>query len=93
MENIARITTNHLHILYNGNTAYVTDNIVKGVSNRFNLLNEKFLMGLVLSVEYEGAQFIGLRNTDLRLKRIYGQRLQIKSTPNEGTTITFNIPK
>lgn len=50
-------------------------------------------MGLVLSVEYEGAQFIGLRNTDLRLKRIYGQRLQIKSTPNEGTTITFNIPK
>ncbi|MFJ5790774.1 ATP-binding protein [Lysinibacillus sp. NPDC097162] len=36
---------------------------------------------------------IGLRNTDLRLKRIYGQRLQIKSTPNEGTTITFNIPK
>ncbi len=30
MENIARITTNHLHILYNGNTAYLTDNIVKG---------------------------------------------------------------
>lgn len=36
---------------------------------------------------------IGLRNTDLRLNRIYGQRLQIKSTPNEGTTITFHIPK
>ncbi|MGE7091125.1 hybrid sensor histidine kinase/response regulator [Lysinibacillus sp. NPDC048646] len=36
---------------------------------------------------------VGLRNTDLRLKRIYGQRLQIKSIPNEGTTITFHIPK
>jgi len=36
---------------------------------------------------------VGLRNTDLRLKRIYGQRLQIKSTLNEGTTITFHIPK
>ncbi|MFJ7668692.1 ATP-binding protein [Lysinibacillus sp. NPDC097195] len=36
---------------------------------------------------------IGLRNTDLRLKRIYGQRLQITSTPNKGTTITFHIPK
>ncbi|WP_107948428.1 ATP-binding protein [Lysinibacillus parviboronicapiens] len=36
---------------------------------------------------------VGIRNTDLRLKRIYGQRLQIKSIPNEGTTITFHIPK
>ncbi|MGE7691643.1 ATP-binding protein [Lysinibacillus sp. NPDC097214] len=36
---------------------------------------------------------VGLRNTDLRLKRIYGQRLQINSTLNEGTTITFHIPK
>ncbi|MCL1697970.1 ATP-binding protein [Lysinibacillus sp. BPa_S21] len=36
---------------------------------------------------------VGLRNTDLRLKRIYGQRLQIKSTINEGTNITFHIPK
>ncbi|MCL1702943.1 ATP-binding protein [Lysinibacillus sp. Bpr_S20] len=36
---------------------------------------------------------VGLRNTDLRLKRIYGQRLQIKSKINEGTNITFHIPK
>ncbi|MGE8000780.1 ATP-binding protein [Lysinibacillus sp. NPDC093190] len=36
---------------------------------------------------------VGLRNTDLRLKRIYGQRLQIKSTLNEGTAVTFHIPK
>ncbi|MFJ6210414.1 ATP-binding protein [Lysinibacillus sp. NPDC092081] len=36
---------------------------------------------------------VGLRNTDLRLKRIYGQRLQITSALNEGTTVTFHIPK
>ncbi|MFJ7951497.1 ATP-binding protein [Lysinibacillus sp. NPDC096418] len=36
---------------------------------------------------------IGLRNTDLRLKRIYNERLIIRSTPNEGTHITFHIPK
>lgn len=36
---------------------------------------------------------VGLRNTDLRLKRIYGQRLQINSTLNEGTNVTFHIPK
>ncbi|MED3804246.1 ATP-binding protein [Lysinibacillus xylanilyticus] len=36
---------------------------------------------------------VGIRNTDLRLKRIYRQRLQIKSTLNEGTTVTFHIPK
>ncbi|MGE6513822.1 hybrid sensor histidine kinase/response regulator [Lysinibacillus sphaericus] len=36
---------------------------------------------------------VGLSNTDLRLKRIYGQRLIINSSPNEGTDITFHIPK
>jgi len=36
---------------------------------------------------------IGIRNTDLRLKRIYGQRLQIQSTVNQGTNVTFHIPK
>jgi len=36
---------------------------------------------------------IGIRNTDLRLKRIYGQRLHIESTLNKGTTISFRIPK
>ncbi|AVK86894.1 hypothetical protein C3943_02430 [Lysinibacillus sp. B2A1] len=36
---------------------------------------------------------VGIRNTDLRLKRIYGQRLHIESTLNKGTTISFRIPK
>jgi len=45
------------------------------------------------SGSYSPNSGVGLRNTDLRLKRIYGQRLQINSTLNEGTTITFHIPK
>jgi len=36
---------------------------------------------------------VGIRNTDLRLKRIYGQRLYIESTLNKGTTVSFRIPK
>ncbi|WP_155592547.1 ATP-binding protein [Lysinibacillus cavernae] len=36
---------------------------------------------------------VGIRNTDSRLKRIYGQSLQIQSTINKGTNITFHIPK
>lgn len=36
---------------------------------------------------------IGLLNTDLRLKRKYGQGLQIKSMKGVGTTISFRIPR
>ncbi|WP_048601377.1 ATP-binding protein [Rubeoparvulum massiliense] len=36
---------------------------------------------------------IGILNTNRRLKRIYGQGLQIISSPNQGTTIMFMIPK
>ena len=35
---------------------------------------------------------IGLVNTNLRLKRHYGQGLQIKSAPGEGTTVSFRVP-
>lgn len=35
---------------------------------------------------------IGLVNTNLRLKRHYGQGLQIKSTPGVGTTVSFRVP-
>lgn len=45
------------------------------------------------SGRYPTSSGVGLRNTDLRLKRIYGQRLQIQSTLNEGTNVTFHIPK
>ncbi|MEH6944542.1 hybrid sensor histidine kinase/response regulator [Bacillus sp. JJ722] len=36
---------------------------------------------------------IGLRNTDKRLKRLYGEGLHIISAPNLGTTISFSIPR
>lgn len=35
---------------------------------------------------------IGLVNTNLRLKRRYGQGLQIISAPGEGTTVSFRVP-
>ncbi|MDD9271769.1 ATP-binding protein [Paenibacillus sp. GCM10023248] len=36
---------------------------------------------------------IGLRNTDRRLKQLYGKGLIIQSKPDHGTTVTFQIPK
>ena len=36
---------------------------------------------------------IGLPNTHKRLIQLYGKGLQIMSTPGEGTTVTFKIPK
>mgnify|MGYP001194419644 CR=1 FL=1 len=36
---------------------------------------------------------IGLRNTDRRLKQLYGKGLQIQSISDQGTTVTFHIPK
>ncbi|MBB3907791.1 hybrid sensor histidine kinase/response regulator [Anoxybacteroides rupiense] len=36
---------------------------------------------------------IGIYNTNWRLKQLFGEELHIKSTPGEGTTIFFKIPK
>lgn len=36
---------------------------------------------------------IGIRNTDRRLKQLFGHGLIIHSKPNQGTTISFTIPK
>ncbi|MBP1991572.1 ATP-binding protein [Paenibacillus eucommiae] len=36
---------------------------------------------------------IGLRNTDQRLKQLYGKGLQIESSPDKGTTVTFMVKK
>lgn len=41
----------------------------------------------------ETGRGIGLINTNRRLKRIYGQGLQISSSPGKGTTVKFTIPK
>lgn len=36
---------------------------------------------------------IGLRNTNRRLKQLYGRGIQIVSAPGKGTTVCFHIPK
>ncbi|MCD1258549.1 response regulator [Paenibacillus athensensis] len=38
-------------------------------------------------------QGIGLRNTDRRLKQLFGSGLRIQSVPDQGTTVSFRIPK
>lgn len=35
---------------------------------------------------------VGLLNINLRLQRLYGKGLYIKSTPSVGTTVTFTVP-
>lgn len=36
---------------------------------------------------------VGLRNTDRRLKQLYGQGLQLRSSPSSGTEVVFRIPR
>lgn len=36
---------------------------------------------------------IGLSNTNQRLKKLYGEGLQIKSVPGKGTIVSFRVPK
>lgn len=40
----------------------------------------------------EGSPGVGLKNTLLRLKRQYGNGLEVTSTPGEGTRISFVVP-
>lgn len=47
----------------------------------------------LLSPTLKGRRGIGLANTNRRLIQIYGQGLSIISRPNEGTTVSFSIPK
>lgn len=50
-------------------------------------------MERLLERKSESSTGIGLLNTDLRLKQHYGKGLQIKSKPNQGTTISFVVFK
>lgn len=50
-------------------------------------------MERLLERKLETSTGIGLLNTDLRLKQHYGKGLQIKSKPNQGTTISFVVLK
>ncbi|WP_235533171.1 hybrid sensor histidine kinase/response regulator [Paenibacillus sp. Leaf72] len=47
----------------------------------------------ILDSRLEGRAGIGLFNTDRRLKQIYGKGLQIRSVPNQGTIVSFVVPK
>lgn len=47
----------------------------------------------LLSPHQEQDSGIGLRNTDRRLKQVYGKGLSISSLPNQGTTVSFHVPQ
>lgn len=55
-------------------------------------IDELRLTQLLDSRAYIGPE-IGLRNTDRRLKQLYGQGLEIHSTPGIGTSISFKVKK
>ncbi|MNW16333.1 Histidine kinase-, DNA gyrase B-, and HSP90-like ATPase [compost metagenome] len=35
---------------------------------------------------------VGLKNTDKRLRQLYGKGLQISSSPGAGTVVSFMVP-
>jgi len=55
-------------------------------------IDEKALERL-LDSKLTGRTGIGLINTDRRLKQIYGKGLQIRSSPNQGTVVSFTVTK
>ncbi len=63
--------------------AVIDDGVGIEEEKRKQLLDERILQ----------RKEVGLININKRLKRIYGQGLQIKSSLTEGTEITFNVPK
>jgi two-component system sensor histidine kinase ChiS len=56
-------------------------------------MNERTLETLLngpLNLDHQG---IGLRNTDRRLKQLYGQGLRIHSLPGKGTEVSFILER
>ncbi|CAK4867101.1 unnamed protein product [Aphanomyces euteiches] len=47
----------------------------------------------LLDKQFSPKSGIGLNNTDRRLKQLYGSGLQIQSTLEQGTTVTFMVRK
>jgi sensor histidine kinase YesM len=47
----------------------------------------------LLNPQQEQYSGIGLRNTDRRLKQVFGKGLYISSHPNQGTTVSFHVPR
>lgn len=54
---------------------------------------EQEKLQLILSEAPSTTGGIGVANTNRRLKKLYGKGLDIVSTPNVGTTVTFQVPK
>lgn len=73
-------------------TAYVVSVSDDGVG-----MNEEQLATLRRNIKIRNrsstSSSVGLRNINLRLKRLYDQQLKIESQLNEGTTVSFHIPK
>ncbi|MEI7024828.1 ATP-binding protein [Paenibacillus sp. y28] len=55
-------------------------------------MNEEKLQR-ILSGRPDKSLGIGLRNTNLRLKQLYGKGLRIDSKPAQGTRVSFSVPK
>lgn len=55
-------------------------------------MNEETLLR-VFDNQSKAGSGIGLCNTDRRLKQMYGKGLEIQSAPNQGTIVSFQIPK
>ncbi len=63
----------------------ITDNGIGMTEERTNQL--------LSDVNKDGRTSVGLRNVDTRLKQLYGKGLIIQSEPNQGTKVSFHIPK
>ncbi|MDP4097636.1 ATP-binding protein [Paenibacillus sp. P96] len=46
-----------------------------------------------LQASSEASEGVGLKNTDKRLRQLYGKGLQISSAPGKGTVVSFSVPK
>ncbi|WP_309121771.1 ATP-binding protein [Paenibacillus sp.] len=46
-----------------------------------------------LEAPVDVSEGIGLRNTDRRLKQLYGRGIRIESVPGQGTTVSFQLPR
>lgn len=64
---------------------------IRIVDNGVGMTKEKIQQ--LLSGRTDQMQGIGIPNTDKRLKQLYGQGLIITSTINQGTVVSFIIPK
>ncbi|MGG6314371.1 ATP-binding protein [Paenibacillus macerans] len=51
------------------------------------------ILSHILDTPYAYGKGVGLRNTHRRLRQLYGEGLEIRSVPDQGTTIRFRIPK